>query len=141
MWYNWAGMLNEAERQIWMRMERCIMRRGNSFTLIELLVVIAVITLLLAILMPAMARVLKKSRTVVCMANLEQWGIIFTMHADDNNGLFQKGWVGRQRACPRWMDAGRLYCKCGSSSGIVSTTRRGTGPNSAEPPAETGLSG
>ncbi|UCE48955.1 MAG: prepilin-type N-terminal cleavage/methylation domain-containing protein [Phycisphaerales bacterium] len=45
------------------------MRKQGGFTLIELLVVIAIIALLLAILMPAMARVRKQSRTVVCQAN------------------------------------------------------------------------
>ncbi len=89
------------------------MHRENGFTLIELLLVIAIIVLLLAILMPAMARVRKQSRTVVCMANLNQWGLIFTMYTDDNNGLFQKGWVGRKDGSLWWMDAARLYYKVG----------------------------
>ena len=69
------------------------MRKQVGFTLIELLVVIAIIALLLAILMPAMGRARRQSRTVVCQANLKQWGLIFTMYTDDNNGLFQKGCV------------------------------------------------
>jgi len=87
------------------------MFKRNGFTLIELLVVIAIIALLLAILMPAMARVRKQSRTVVCMANLKQWGLIFTMYTDDNNNLFQKGWVGQKGGSLWWMDAARLYYK------------------------------
>jgi len=67
-------------------------RRG--FTLIELLVVIAIIALLLAILMPALSRVKKQARTVACQALLKQWGAIWSMYCDDNNGHFSRGVVG-----------------------------------------------
>jgi len=65
------------------------MQRG--FTLIELLVVIAIIALLMAILMPALQRVRKQARTVACLSNLKQWGIIFSMYTDDHDGVFHKG--------------------------------------------------
>jgi prepilin-type N-terminal cleavage/methylation domain-containing protein len=61
-----------------------------GFTLIELLVVIAIIALLMSILMPALGRVRKQARSVVCQTNLKQWGVIWAMYADDNNGLFPK---------------------------------------------------
>ena len=77
------------KERFYRRKEGHVMRNRAGFTLIELLVVIAIIALLLAILMPAMARVRKQSRAVVCMANLKQWGLIFTMYIDDNNGQFQ----------------------------------------------------
>jgi len=41
-----------------------VKRRG--FTLIELLVVISIIALLMAILMPALARVRNQAKTVIC---------------------------------------------------------------------------
>jgi len=53
------------------------MSRRKGFTLIELLVVIAIIALLMAILMPALARVKEQARTVACLANLKQWNLIF----------------------------------------------------------------
>jgi prepilin-type N-terminal cleavage/methylation domain-containing protein/prepilin-type processing-associated H-X9-DG protein len=72
------------------------MHRRKGFTLIELLVVIAIIALLLAILMPALSRVKKQARAVTCMALLKQWGTIWSMYCDDNQGRFPEagdlGW-------------------------------------------------
>jgi len=65
--------------------------RRRGFTLIELLVVIAIIALLLSILMPALQRVKKQARAVGCQANLRQWGLVFSLYMDDNNGSFAYG--------------------------------------------------
>ncbi len=72
-------------------------KRARGFTLIELLVVIAIIALLMGILMPALARVKKQARSVTCQALLKQWGTIWSMYCDDNDGRFCKagnlGWL------------------------------------------------
>jgi len=65
--------------------------RKEGFTLIELLVVIAIIALLLAILMPALQRVKKQARAVSCQATLRQWGTIFEIYMQDNDGYFAYG--------------------------------------------------
>jgi len=71
-------------------------KRVRGFTLIELLVVIAIIALLMGILMPALSRVKKQARAVACQALLKQWGTIWSMYCDDNDGRFPEagdlGW-------------------------------------------------
>ncbi len=65
----------------------------KAFTLIELLVVIAIIAILMAILMPALQRVREQARMVACKSNLRQWGLIFAMYMEDNDGKFLSGMV------------------------------------------------
>ena len=77
------------------------MRSRRGFTLIELLVVIAIIALLMAILMPALARVKKQAQSVICQAKLKERGLIFKLYTDDHDGYFNEGWgVGEATLFP-----------------------------------------
>ena len=66
-------------------------RRTSGFTLIELLVVIAIIALLMSILMPALQRVKLQAKSVACISKLKQWGLFFSMYAQDFDGRFMGG--------------------------------------------------
>ncbi len=81
----------------------------RAFTLIELLVVIAIIALLMAILMPALARVREQGKLVACRANLRQWGVYFSMYTADNNGYFHHGWNVGSEPQTSWMAVLRPY--------------------------------
>ncbi|MFH1371600.1 MAG: type II secretion system protein [Planctomycetota bacterium] len=66
-------------------------RFQGAFTLVELLVVIAIIALLMAILLPALGKARKQARTVICQSNIKQWGLMFAMYCENNNGYFFSG--------------------------------------------------
>ncbi len=57
-----------------------------SFTLIELLVVIAIISILTALLLPALSRTKLTARRVVCMEQMKQVSLALFMLGNDNNG-------------------------------------------------------
>ncbi len=55
----------------------------SGFTLVELLVVVGIISVLIAILLPALNRVNATARSIKCAANLRQIGIGFQMYRND----------------------------------------------------------
>jgi len=63
----------------------------RAFSLIELLVVISIITLLLAILLPALPRVMDAGRRTACAANLRGVGQAVEMYKGDFNELMPLG--------------------------------------------------
>lgn len=86
-----AGVPNAKHRS---RRRRTVVFGRRAFTLIELLVVIAIIALLMGILLPALQRVKKQSKGVVCRSNMRQVGIAAGLYAEDHELFIPRsaGW-------------------------------------------------
>lgn len=65
----------------------CASSRAVGFTLIELLVVIALLSVLIAMLLPALGKAKAIARRTICATNLRQIAVAETLYADDNRSM------------------------------------------------------
>ncbi|MGA2093980.1 MAG: prepilin-type N-terminal cleavage/methylation domain-containing protein [Sedimentisphaerales bacterium] len=67
------------------------MKRQKAFTLIELLVVISIISLLMAILLPALGKARETGKRTVCISDLKQLTMSWSLYASDNGEKLVNG--------------------------------------------------
>jgi len=65
----------------------------KALTLIELLVVISVIALLMAILVPALAKARRQSRAIICLSNLRQLSLAAQIYTDNNDDYYPLAYI------------------------------------------------
>ncbi len=69
--------------------------RRRGLTLIELLVVVAIISVLLALSLPALVRVRNQAQAAVCVQNLKTLSFAWLLYKDDNDDRLVGGHVGQ----------------------------------------------
>ena len=62
-------------------------RSCSSFTLLELLVVIAILSILAALLLPALNKARGTARGAACLNHLKQWGLATSLYLTDSHDL------------------------------------------------------
>jgi prepilin-type N-terminal cleavage/methylation domain-containing protein/prepilin-type processing-associated H-X9-DG protein len=67
------------------------MKRNKAFTLVELLVVIAIIALLMAVLLPALAKARTQAKRIVCLSGLRQLVTAWMAYAENNDSKIVNG--------------------------------------------------
>jgi len=86
--------------------------RTGGITLVEILVVVAVVSLLWALLLPALAGSAHTVRRVKCVNNLRQLGLCAAIYADENEAAFpprgRPFWMEELRPC--YQDLSVLEC-------------------------------
>jgi prepilin-type N-terminal cleavage/methylation domain-containing protein/prepilin-type processing-associated H-X9-DG protein len=84
---------------------------GAGFTLIELLVVVAIIAVLVALLLPSLAKARERTRQTICQSNLRQINQALQGYLMDNNELMppsglKTDWTEQR---PLWDEALRMH--------------------------------
>jgi prepilin-type N-terminal cleavage/methylation domain-containing protein/prepilin-type processing-associated H-X9-DG protein len=86
----------------------------KGFTLVELMVVITIISILAAMLLPALKKAKEAAKNITCKANLKQVGLVYQFYGEDYNDYMVKpqGWCGKLWSLGYWTKsvASQLDC-------------------------------
>ena len=98
------------------------MKKG--FTLVELLVVIGIIALLVALLLPALAKAKSVGQKVACISNQKQLQMAHSIFSDDHGDkiLYSSAWKQEKSAPYAWMSGSLNLSKYLNQSRYLKST-------------------
>lgn len=111
------------------------MRRRTMFTLVELLVVVAVISILMAMLLPALSSAKSKGQEIACRSNLKQLGLVAMSYSGDYDnwcisGVISGGiWTNTLRNLDYFKSDKMMKCPSEPVFNIANTNRVNYGVN------------
>jgi prepilin-type N-terminal cleavage/methylation domain-containing protein/prepilin-type processing-associated H-X9-DG protein len=95
----------------------------NAFTLIELLVVLGVISVLAALLLPALSRAKERAHRTTCLNNQKQLGIAWELYSGDaNERLVVNDWDLSDPAGPRSSSNSWVFGNCTVDTSLTTIT-------------------
>lgn len=111
---------------------RCVVV-ANAFTLVELLTVIAIISILAAILLPALSSARERSRGVYCLNNTRQMTTGWQLYADDHEGFLPYNLVmsGTFRTNINWVNDVMTWDLSSDNTNAAGITQASLGPYAA----------
>lgn len=89
--------------------------------MVELLVVISIISVLAALLLPALQKALESGRTVACASNIKQVSLCLNYYTEDNDDWIPDAWCWWREDAPSSWYGATLYCDTGM--GIYADTK------------------
>jgi prepilin-type N-terminal cleavage/methylation domain-containing protein/prepilin-type processing-associated H-X9-DG protein len=90
-------------------------RRHSAFTLVELLVVIGIVSVLMGVVVPALASARASARKIACLSNLRQIGMAVHSYANDNQGNIPFG-----PKAPPFLSPADFYTSTGAVTSLIS---------------------
>lgn len=110
------------------------MRKIKGFTLIELLVVVAIISVLIALLLPALASARDQAKSAICLSNERQIYLKFVEYFNEYNEALPRGYTeNADDSYTYWVD----YIKLASSQWPDVEKNQGRYPSCPSIPAKT----
>lgn len=104
------------------------MRTRSAFSLTDLLMVVAIVTVLSALLLPAVRLVRESARSVQCQGSLRQIGLGMQAYIDDNRGFYptarQDGVAGAYGSYRHWFEQLQDCLDSGDQDGSGTVDRR-----------------